>query len=318
MTTVPGIDVSYWQTGIDWPKVRSTGQRFTFVKTTEGEGYVDPTFDSNWRGSKQAGLLRGAYCFFHPGQDPKKQADRFVGVLKASNDAGELPCVLDLEVADGVARDRVIANAKAWLDCVEQTFGRKPMIYSGVSFLETSFSDASGGPPAWTQDYALWLGWFPSHYTPGMTPLMPRGWPKWTFWQYHDKATLNGIDTAVNLDVFNGTLDDLNRFAAVPVSPSGPTTHIVVAGETLASIAGKYDVALSELVSANPQLVKIGDLLTVPAPGSVPLKKTYTVRPGDTLYAIAAKFGTTVAALVAENAITNPNLIQPGQVLTIS
>ncbi len=320
MTTVPGIDVSYWQSGIDWPKVRAAGQRFTFVKTTEGESYIDPTFEDNWKGAKQGGLLRGAYCFFHPNQDPKKQADRFLSVLKAINDPGELPFILDLEVTDGVAKDKIITKAKAWLDEVEQAAGRKPMIYSGVSFLETSLSELGGGPPSWARDYALWIGWYPNQYTPGMSPLMPRGWFKWTFWQYHAKGTVNGINTAVNLDLFNGTIDELYAFAGVATPDQTPKTHIVAAGDSLESIANKYGVTLSELAAANPQLLKIGDKLTVPVPVDVtskPAKQTYTVRPGDTLYAIAVKFGTTVPALVAENDIQNPNIIQAGQVLTI-
>ena len=36
MATVPGIDVSYWNAGIDWPKVRATGQRYVFIKASEG------------------------------------------------------------------------------------------------------------------------------------------------------------------------------------------------------------------------------------------------------------------------------------------
>ena len=42
-----------------------------------------------------------------------------------------------------------------------------------------------------------------------------------------------------------------------------------------------------------------------------------TVRRGDTLSAIAARYGTTVADLVQLNNIANPNLIYPGQVLTV-
>ncbi|MDZ7836074.1 MAG: LysM domain-containing protein, partial [Alkalibacterium sp.] len=44
---------------------------------------------------------------------------------------------------------------------------------------------------------------------------------------------------------------------------------------------------------------------------------TYTVRPGDTLYSIAQRYGTTVQRIVADNNISNPNLISVGQVLTI-
>ena len=45
--------------------------------------------------------------------------------------------------------------------------------------------------------------------------------------------------------------------------------------------------------------------------------KTYIVRSGDTLSSIAKKFHTTVETLVEVNAISNPNLIYPGQVLKI-
>lgn len=45
--------------------------------------------------------------------------------------------------------------------------------------------------------------------------------------------------------------------------------------------------------------------------------KTYTVKSGDTLSGIAARYGTTYQAIAAKNGISNPNLIYPGQVLTI-
>ena len=44
---------------------------------------------------------------------------------------------------------------------------------------------------------------------------------------------------------------------------------------------------------------------------------TYTVQTGDTLFSIASRFGTTVEALVEANNITNPDLINVGQVLII-
>ena len=78
MSTVAGIDVSYWNAGIDWPKVRAAGQRYVFIKASEGDYYADPTFDENWRGAKTAGLLRGAYHFFRANIDARKQANKFI------------------------------------------------------------------------------------------------------------------------------------------------------------------------------------------------------------------------------------------------
>ena len=327
MPTVPGIDVSYWDAGIDWPKVRATGQRFVMIKGTEGETYTDPTFNDHWSGAKPAGLLRGAYCFFHPAMDPKKQAARFINTVKAANDNGELPHALDLEVAEGVSNDKIIANAKIWLDQVEQAFGRKPIIYSGVSFLQTSFSILGGGPPVWAKDYPLWLAWYPNQYSDGMVPLMPRGWFNWTIWQYGDKGDVNGINAKVDMDVFNGTLDDLYKFAGVQAPVQTPVAHSVTAGDSVESIANKYGVTVRELVGANPQLVKIGDTLTIPAPVAIPQQstggtspstvRTYTIKAGDTLTAIAVKFGVTVPSIASANNLADPNKISVGQVLTI-
>lgn len=55
-----------------------------------------------------------------------------------------------------------------------------------------------------------------------------------------------------------------------------------------------------------------------PVPAPAPAQQTYTVQAGDDLWAIAQQFNTTVQAIEAANpSITNPNLIQPGQVLVI-
>jgi LysM repeat protein len=56
------------------------------------------------------------------------------------------------------------------------------------------------------------------------------------------------------------------------------------------------------------------------APGQqpqAPAPRTYTVQPGDTLSGIAARHGTTWQAIAQANNLGNPNLIQPGQRLTI-
>ena len=338
MATVPGIDVSYWDAGIDWPKVRATGQRFVFAKATEGDFYSDPTFDDNWFGAKSAGLLRGAYHFFRCNVDAKKQADYFINYVKSVNDNGELPPVLDLESNDGQKKEKIIPAVKVWLDRVEGAFGRKPIIYSGQYFLQDYLSEAGGGPPAWAKDYPLWLAQYPNQYVEGSKPYLPRGWYNWTIWQYSEKGQVNGINASVDMNLFNGSLDDLYKFAGAKLDAEPlktPQKHTIVAGDSFESIANKYGVTLRELVSANPQLLKTGDALMVPVTVSIPSESTsvsgstsgsgsssatqkiYTVKSGDTLYAIAIKNRTTVAAIATLNNLANPNNISVGQVLKL-
>ena len=57
-----------------------------------------------------------------------------------------------------------------------------------------------------------------------------------------------------------------------------------------------------------------------PAPPPPPAPRTYTVESGDTLWAIAERFygdGSAYQRIADASGIDNPDLIQPGQVLTI-
>ena len=326
MATVPGIDVSHWDAGIDWPKVRATGQRFVFAKATEGINYKDDTFKDNWTGAKAAGLLRGAYHFFRCNVDAKKQADYFIDFVKAAKDDGELPPVLDLETNDGMTKEKIVVAAKVWLDRVEAAFGKKPIIYSGQYFLQDYLVQPGGGPPPWAKDYPLWLAQYPNQYVEGAKPFLPRGWFNWSIWQYSDKGRINGINAAVDMNFFNGTLEELYKFAGAAIPDQTPKVHKVTAGDSFESIANQYGVTVRELVSANLQLLKAGEKLTIPVaiaiPQEVPVdastgKRTYTVQAGDNLSMIAVKFSTTIAAIASVNDLKNINNIKVGQVLVI-
>ncbi len=326
MATVPGIDVSHWDAGIDWPKVRATGQRFVFAKATEGINYKDDTFRDNWSGAKAAGLLRGAYHFFRCNVDAKKQADYFIDFVHAAKDDGELPPVLDLETNDGVNKEKIVVAAKVWLDRVEAAFGKKPIIYSGQYFLQDYLVQPGGGPPPWAKDYPLWLAQYPNQFVEGAKPFLPRGWFSWSFWQYSDKGRINGINAAVDLNFFNGTLEELYKFAGAAIPDQTPKVHKIAAGDSFESIANQYGVTVRELVSANLQLLKAGEKLTIPVAIAIPQEsivdipsgtRTYTVQAGDNLSMIAVKFSTTIAAIASANDLKNINNIKVGQVLVI-
>lgn len=124
---------------------------------------------------------------------------------------------------------------------------------------------------------------------------------------------------------------------AQPTVTSGlvlPTTHTVQAGETAVSISAMYGVPVAEIMAANgiadPNLITVGQVLTIPAPGTVAVQptaappptssgeQTYVVQPGDNLFRIGLNHGGfTAAELAAYNGIPNPTLIYPGQVIRI-
>jgi peptidoglycan endopeptidase LytE len=116
-----------------------------------------------------------------------------------------------------------------------------------------------------------------------------------------------------------------------PGLPGGTSGALyrVEAGDTLGSIADRFGTTISSLAATNhladPNLIYPGQLLTVrgaPATASrtswgAPAGSTYRVEAGDTLGSIADRFGTTVSSLAATNHLADPNLIYPGQLLTL-
>lgn len=101
------------------------------------------------------------------------------------------------------------------------------------------------------------------------------------------------------------------------------TEYQVVAGDTLSSIANRFNTTVDELVSinniSNPNLIIVGQILKLKGNNSPSVgNSTYIVQAGDTLSAIAQKYGTTYQELARINNISNPNYIQVGQVIKIS
>jgi LysM repeat protein len=163
-----------------------------------------------------------------------------------------------------------------------------------------------------------------------MQPTLPRGWFKWMFWQYSEKGQVNGINAKADLNVFNGTLEELYKFAEADILTEPPTPlkkHTVAAGDTFESIANKYGLTVRELVNANPQLLKTSEQLTIPVAVAIPAEsesspaptqsKSHTVKAGENLTVIAIRYGTTVAAIASANNLTNINNISVGQVLIV-
>jgi lysozyme len=206
---VPGIDISHYQQVVDWPTVATGGEVFAFAKASEGGSVADVYFADNWSAMRGAGILRGAYHFFHPATDAAAQADYFLKRLANANGdttqlaPGDLPVALDLEVSDGVAPGDIITGAEAWLVAVEQATGRRPIVYTYVDFWKTTLSN-----PQDLAGYPLWI----SHLNV-TSPTIPGGWTNWIFWQFA-KQPINGISNGVvDVDAFNGTTNDLRMLA---------------------------------------------------------------------------------------------------------
>ena len=104
----------------------------------------------------------------------------------------------------------------------------------------------------------------------------------------------------------------------IPSEMSG-NTYTVKSGDSLWSIANKYNTSVSELKSLNnlnSNNLQVGQILILPGEQSNNEDNTYTVKSGDSLWSIANKYNTSVSELKSLNNLSS-DVLQIGQVLKL-
>jgi lysozyme len=193
---IQGIDVSKWQGEIDWQAVAKAGTKFAFIKATEGGDYLDPRFQANWRGAARAGIPRGAYHFMYWCRSAEEQARWFTKNVPA--DPKALPPVLDVEwngnpktcpnkIPPGQAR----AMMKTMLDAMEAHTGKRPIIYTDITFHEEVLEGAFNSYPYWVRSVAA-------------EPKQRYSNRPWTLWQFTTTGRVPGIKGPVDRNAFAG------------------------------------------------------------------------------------------------------------------
>ena len=197
---VHGIDISHFQGEVDWKMLKQTRQgqfpvQFINMKATEGGDFADDKFVANFDSAKAHGFIRGAYHFYNPKTDANKQADFFISSVKL--ESGDLPPVLDIEKKSRDVK-KLQDDLKIWLRKVEGHYGVKPIIYASYKFKTKYLNDS------FFDSYPYWI----AHYY--VDSVRYQG--EWKFWQHTDVGTLPGIDEKVDLNVFNGSSQELGTF----------------------------------------------------------------------------------------------------------
>lgn len=199
-----GIDISRYQTDIEWDKIKvltdaqgrttnSVNQAkdirnisYVFVKATEGNSFKDKYFRRHWKNAGTSGIRRGAYHFFRSSKDAEVQARHFIRTV-GDLSANDLPPVLDIEtIHKGCTYKTLNDKALVWLKTIEKHYGRKPIVYSSASFINDILCKEI------KENYPIWV----AHYG----AASPRC-EKWHIWQFADNAVVYGIDGYVDLNV---------------------------------------------------------------------------------------------------------------------
>ena len=190
-----GIDISHYQRkeDIKWDSLSIRNGaipiKFAVLRATMGNKNADKHFQEYWELAKKHNLIRGAYHFYRADEDPVLQANNFLETVKL--ESGDLPPVLDIEkIPKRKSQAELVKDLKVWCKIVEEAYGEKPIIYTYYHY----YKDYLRGE---FDDYPLWL----ANYNDVSEPSPD---DNWDFWQFTENGIVYGINTKVDVDIYNG------------------------------------------------------------------------------------------------------------------
>lgn len=201
---VRGVDVSAYQGEIDWETLAGQDIQFAFLKATEGSAHTDPRFQDNWDGARQTDLRVGAYHFFSYDSPGERQAAHFIATVPKA--AGMLPPVVDVEFYGDKEKhppepEQVRAQLHGMLDLLEAHYGTRPILYATEKSYRLFLAGDFG-------EYDIWIRNVLTR------PKLSDG-RTWAFWQYSNRARLEGYqgkERFIDLNVFAGNHEAFARY----------------------------------------------------------------------------------------------------------
>lgn len=194
-----GIDVSQYQSEIDWRAVADSGVEFAIVRVggrgyTEGAIYGDTKFAEHAAGAAAAGLQVGAY-FFSQAISVEEAIEEAYYVLEQIKDAPITgPVVFDWEVIGKSEARTYGIETKTLCDCANtfcgilERAGYEPMIY---------FNNYAGYVKYDLREILPYDFWYAQYNTDS-----PGFYYDIQMWQYTSKGSVPGIQGSVDMDLW--------------------------------------------------------------------------------------------------------------------
>ncbi len=203
---VRGIDLSRHNGQVDFEAVADAGIDFVYLKATEGESYLDPTFHNNFSEAKSNGLITGVYHFFRFDCDGERQARNLLAAIDTLGT--DLPLAVDVEewknpseIGTALAAERIVNMVQTL-----RAAGHPVIIYTNKKGYRRFFRP--GAPAA--SCAPLWICSF--------TDPPMRG-EEWILWQHSHIGTVPGVRGKVDLNTFRGDTAAFRRWVQQNQNP---------------------------------------------------------------------------------------------------
>jgi hypothetical protein len=173
-----GVDVSSFQGRPGQWKAEAGIITWAAVKITElqpdGLRYVNPDAADDWSYLLRKKKVRIGYLFGHPSVSATESVSFFLTEIDELGLRDADGVALDIEVTDGL-EPRAVDNwcAEVTAELHKKT-GRRPVVYTFLSFAEAGNTARLGDYPLWIADPSSQAG----------RPRVPAPWQTWTMHQY--------------------------------------------------------------------------------------------------------------------------------------
>lgn len=178
-----GVDVSEWQTNVDWTKVKGDGIDFAVIRAGYGKdpGQTDKYFEQNYKNAKAVGMPIGTYWYSYATtiENVKKEAARCIETLNGKS--FELPVYFDLEENSQFSKGVEFCSqaVETFCEAIREA-GYTPGLYMSRYALMNYIT------PEVRNKYELWVAEY------GSSTCKYTG--EYAMWQYADTGKVNGIN----------------------------------------------------------------------------------------------------------------------------
>ncbi len=186
-----GIDVSHHNGVVDWDKVKATGIQFAILRCGYGRKSIKQTdrqFERNYRECKRVGMPVGVYHYSYAktAEDARLEADFMLELIAGKR--FEYPVIFDIEDKTQQALGKRVLTEITVAFCEKiEAAGYYTAVYSNVDWFINKLDRSR------LEAYDKWLAHWASS-------------PKWGnefggLWQYSDSGRVDGIETAVDMNI---------------------------------------------------------------------------------------------------------------------
>lgn len=162
MASISCVDVSCWQSNVDYNKIKAAGITSVIIRAGFGReiSQKDTMFETHYKNAKAAGLKIGAYWYSYANSvsDAKTEANACLACIKGKS--FDLPIYYDLEDSSqsGFGKSTLTAMATTFCDTVKAA-GYAVGVYASLYWFSNKLDYA-----ALKSKYSIWLAQYNSTY----------------------------------------------------------------------------------------------------------------------------------------------------------